>query len=89
MKKTFENINRVLADWNPIGVDEYIVDDEYQRYIPSIIKAINDKQKLMVRLEDILVNKMGVEYDPSNEKHSEDLQRICEKIMQAYKEEKS
>jgi len=31
MKKIFIDINRVLADWDPIGVPKYIAIDEYGR----------------------------------------------------------
>lgn len=84
MKKIIENVNRVLADWNPIGVDEEIAAEEYRNYIPSILQSIGNRQQLMNCLEDILINKMEIGYDPTNKAHSEDLQHVCDKIIQIY-----
>lgn len=84
MKKVIENINGVLAEWNPIGVPEDIATDEYKAYIPLIIQALERRQQLMNCLEDILVNKIGVEYDPSNITHVEDLQQVRDRIIQVY-----
>jgi len=81
MKKIVENINRVLAEWNPIGVNEDIATDEYKSYIPLILNAINNKQQLMNCLEDILVNKIGIDYDPRNRVHLKNLQEVSDKIM--------
>jgi hypothetical protein len=85
MSKVFENINRVLAIWNPIGVDDYMALEEYKAYIPSLLKAIEDKQKLKKCLEEIIVNEIGLGYDPTNKKDSEDLEQVCDNIIQAYR----
>jgi hypothetical protein len=82
MKKNIENINVILADWDPIGLGIEMAADEYKGYIPSILSAIEDKQQLKRCLEDILINKMGVKYDRTNKKHSEDLDQVCDKIIQ-------
>ena len=84
MKNIIESINRVLADWNPIGVDDEIAIEEYKGYIPLILKAIENKQELMNCLEDILINRMEIGYDPSNMEHIKDLQGVCERLIQIY-----
>ncbi|MCH8495679.1 MAG: hypothetical protein LAT57_08635 [Balneolales bacterium] len=84
MKQIIEDINRVLADWNPIGVPEDIAIDEYKGYVPSLLKSIESREQLVKCLEDILINKLEVDYNPTNKEHSEDLQQICEKIIQVY-----
>jgi hypothetical protein len=81
MKKTIENVTRVLADWNPIGVPENIASDEYRDYVPMILNALENKENLMKVLEDILINKMELEYDPKNREHLEDLRKVCEKLL--------
>jgi len=89
MKKTIENINQVLADWNPIGVDIDIAIEEYRGYIPAILQSIEKRQQLMDCLEDILINKMEIGYDPLNKEHSEDLKQVCDKLIKVYQETKA
>ncbi len=84
MKHATECINRILANWNPIGVPENIAIDEYKGYVPLILKSIESREQLEKCLEDILINKIGTGYDPANKEHLEDLQEICEKIIYVY-----
>lgn len=84
MNTYFEQINRILADWNPIGVNDEIALDEYKGYVPLVIRNIDSKHDLMKCLENILVVKMEVGYDPRNKEHLKDLQMICGKIFQAF-----
>ncbi len=77
-----ENINRILAEWDPIGVGEHIASDEYKEYTPLILQFIENRQQLMNYLEDILINKMGIDYNPRNKEHLENLQQVCDKIIQ-------
>lgn len=84
MEQIIENINRVLADWNPIDVPENIAIDEYKRYVPLILKSVENRQHLINCLEDILINRIGVDYDPTDKEHLEDLQQVCDKLIQAY-----
>jgi len=81
MRTLIENINQILAEWDPIGVGKTIATDEYRGYVPIIIKFIDDKQLLMNCLIDILANKIGLEYDPSNKLHVESVHQVCEKIL--------
>lgn len=84
MEKTIESINSVLADWNPIGLDLEIANEEYKSYIPDILRFVGNKNQLFHYLEDILINKMELGYDPMNRAHSEDLEQVCGKIIEAY-----
>ena len=84
MKALIEKINHVLTEWDPIGVGDTVATDEYRGYIPIILRSINDKEILMNCLVNILIDKMGLGYDPSNKSHVKDLQQVCEKIIQAY-----
>ena len=84
MKKTIESINQVLAQWDPIGVGIDTATDEYRSYISLILKSSESKYKLMNCLEDIAI-KMEIGYDPNNKNHSDDLQQVCDKIIQIVK----
>lgn len=89
MKQIIKNINYVLAKWNPIGVPEDIAVYEYRGYISSILKSIESREQLVKCLEAILINKLEVDYDPANMDHLEDLQQICDEIIQVYQTAKS
>jgi len=81
MNNIVENINQILANWNPLDVPGSIAIEEYKGYIPLIIQSIESRQQLITCLEDILINRLEVDYNPTNKKHLEDLQRICTEIM--------
>ncbi|MGE0562550.1 MAG: hypothetical protein AB7O47_12095 [Flavobacteriales bacterium] len=81
MGNKLENINQILSIWNPIGVPEDIKLYEYRMYCPIILDAIENKKDLMSVLEDIIVNKMNLEYDAKNNEHISDLREICNKIL--------
>lgn len=78
-----EIINSILADWDPIGVGKEIATDEYIGYVPQILKCCTDKNKLMNCLSSILIESMGLDCDLNNPEHYEDIQNVCEKILQA------
>lgn len=89
MKRTIESVNRVLADWNPIGVSESIAEEEYKGYIPLILQSIENREQLMDCLENILTNKLGLDYDSTNQEQLEDLQQVCDKLTQVYQKTKA
>ena len=84
MKVLIENINKILSEWDPIGVGESIATDEYRGYIPIILRSANDVNSLMKCLVSILVNDIGLNYDSSNESQFKDLLQVCEKIIHVY-----
>lgn len=81
-----EQVNIILAEWNPIGVPTHIAFDEYTRYVPRIIDALQKKGELMNCLEDILVNQLGLEYDSNNETHLKDLQNVYSRLLSISKD---
>ena len=85
MNKTIEAINRVLADWNPINVPDHVATDEYRAYIPSILQSIESRQQLIDCLTDLLINRLGTEYQTTNESHLKDLLKVADKLLESYK----
>jgi len=83
-----DNINKVLSEWNPIGVDENIATDEYKGYVQTILKTIDNEDKLFKCLEIILIEHLGVPYDKVNKDHISDLHMICHKLIEVYNEYK-
>lgn len=40
--KLWEQVDRILwEDWDPIGVNDFGLEDEYSSYVPSIINLLN------------------------------------------------
>lgn len=74
-------VNQILADWDPLDVGEDISLDEYQGYVPIIIKHIGNKEALINCLENILINNLEVGYDKNDERHKKMLNDVVEKIM--------
>lgn len=89
MNHTIKNINQILANWNPLDVPESIAIEEYKGYIPLIIRTIESHQQLINCLEDILINQLEVNYDPTNKEHLKDLQQICTEIIKEYQDNKT
>jgi hypothetical protein len=85
METIIEKINQILSEWDPIGVGKIISIDEYRGYIPYILKHIENKQRLIRCLEDILINKIGIDYNREDNNHYENLQNVCNKLMKIYK----
>jgi len=83
MNYRIEKINEILADWNPIGVNSNLAKNEYRGYVPIIIKNINNKDKLLDCLIDILINKIGVGHRPLTEEQENELRKISEKLAEA------
>ncbi len=81
MKNKYELINSILIEWNPIDVPKTIALSEYKKYIPLILQAMDSEEKLLTCLEDILTNKMELEYDNSNFLQKQDVLTIVKKIM--------
>ena len=73
-------VNEILKEWNPIAVDEPSLSDEYISYVPKILKHKDNFQELVNCLENILINEIGLDYNPFNEEHKSDLISVANKI---------
>lgn len=78
--KLRNQINEVLKEWNPIGVPEPALSDEYSRYISQIIQKKDNELMLLEYLEDLLINVIGVDYNPQDKSHKQDLLGVISKI---------
>jgi hypothetical protein len=81
MKTKMESINEVLAEWNPLDVTEHIAMIEYIGYVPLIIENMGNEMLLFNCIEDIITNKMELEYDRDNIVQKNDLETLCKKLM--------
>ena len=68
-------INKVLMDWNPIGVPYPDLETEYVRYIDEIIAVISELERLNDLIDDIEGNRIGYFYT-SSEKRNEVSQNL-------------
>lgn len=79
-----DEINRILAKWNPIEVSKNIVETEYLSYVEPIIKIGPDYALLRTYFINLLTNTMGLSYDDSNDKHRLDLEHVIRDILVQY-----
>lgn len=73
-------INDVLMEWNPIGVAGGLLMDEYISYIPRLMKVKENRDLLLKELESVLVNDLGMRYDPSDAGKHQELIDVANKI---------
>ena len=66
-------VNNILIEWNPIGVPESAVADEYISYVQDILEIRKNKEKLIEYLEHMLIDVMGLDYDPNLAEHKKDV----------------
>ncbi|TNF37903.1 MAG: hypothetical protein EP313_08905 [Bacteroidetes bacterium] len=74
-------INQILAEWNPIEVPDVVAKNEYRVYSQAILGIINDKKALEEYLENLLINIIGLDYDPSSKEQKNDLMSVVEKLF--------
>lgn len=83
-ENAIDEINKIMADWDSIGVDKVVKGIamlEYKDYLIDIYDLRHKNEDLISYLENMLMNVMGVAYDPNNENHKNDLLNVVEKIM--------
>ena len=73
-------INEILSEWDPIGVEKPISDDEYRQYIPEIIRAMNNIESLKKCLIHI-IDQLGMSYDLCDDMFQENIASVSEKIL--------
>lgn len=83
-KKLFDDINDILAQWDPLCLDHPIVDVEYTTYVPLIIGEIERGESVIDTLEYILITKLELEYDRLNPEHKGEVMEVAERILTTY-----
>ena len=76
-----ELINEILSEWNPIDVPDNIRKTEYQSFTSLIKTNMNNEEELIACLEDILINKLELDYNKSNPTQKRDLREVAIKIL--------
>ena len=84
MNNITKEVNQILSEWDPLDVGENISLDEYQAYIPQIIRHIKNKEDLIICVENILINGLEVGYDIKNKAHKKTINDVVERIMQLH-----
>jgi hypothetical protein len=77
--REFESVNKILSNWDPIGVPDNIKLSEYLSYVPSILAVKSDYEKIISVLRQLLENSVG--YDWENPKHRSDIQKTATEIF--------
>ena len=83
LKVLFEQVNDVLAEWNPIGVPPDIAKREYTTYVWQIIGCLQRGEDMCEYLQSAL-SRMGLQYDKANPDHRDNLQLLCNQLASIY-----
>ena len=78
-----EQINDILSEWNPLDVSAFIVSEEYMNYVDSIINIGRDINALRRYFISLIIDRLGLKYDPSNLEQINSIENIIEKVMNA------
>lgn len=81
MKNIIKGINQILAEWDSLDLGGDISSDEYQSYVPQIMKHIKNEKSLTYCLEQIFINNLETGYDRNNDEHKKKLAAVVEKII--------
>lgn len=74
-------INKVLAEWNPIGVPDDIALLEYSSYVDEIASVIADREQLRLYLVNLVSEVIGLPYDDLNRSHRDDMDNVINKLQ--------
>ena len=78
-------VNQILAEWNPIGVPEGIADSEYTMYVPNILKFRNDYDGLVVEMNRIVDEVIGLTFDKNEEFYLQETLVFAKRIIETLK----
>jgi len=78
-------VNQILAEWNPIGVPEGIVDSEYTMYVPNMLKFRNDYDGLVIEMKRIVNDVIGLTFDNNEESYKQETLVFAKRIIETLK----
>ena len=81
--KLKEQINDILSEWNPLDVPAFIASEEYMNYVDSIINIGRDINALRRYFISLIIDRLGLKYDPSNLEQINSIENVIEKVMNA------
>ena len=81
--KLKEQINDILSEWNPLNVPAFIASEEYMNYVDSIINIGRNINALRRYFISLIIDRLGLEYDPSNLEQINSIENVIEKVMNA------
>jgi len=84
--KLKEQINDILSEWNPLDVPAFIASEEYMNYVDSIINIGRNINALRRCFISLIIDRLGLEYDPSNLEQINSIENVIEKVMNALPE---
>ena len=81
MTSALEDINEILADWNPVEVPIDIAKDEYKSYVPRIISIGPNYDKIKTELITILTVDLGLTFDEKNVFQQDEVEKVAIQIV--------
>jgi hypothetical protein len=79
-KDLYQDVGKIFAYWNPIGVPNEIAFDEYQPYVSEAIRAISNEYQIKDFLIKLLRDRIGLNYDEEKKVPKKELEIIGTKF---------
>lgn len=81
MRNLFDEINKILSDWNPVEVPIDIAENEYKSYVTRIINIGANYDKVKAELITILTTDMGLTFDENDLYQQDELDKVARRVM--------
>jgi hypothetical protein len=81
-EQQYDTINKLLMEWNPIGVVGPALEDEYRSYVPRIFERREHLEELTVYLQELL-GELGLEFDSDNDLQVKELENLALRIVKS------
>lgn len=78
------DIEKILAEWNPIEVPANVAHSEYSGYAPKLAALKGDELATIAVLEVILTDTMGLSYNSRNPEQKNEVVTVAKAICRAH-----
>jgi hypothetical protein len=81
----FQQVNNILAEWNPIGVPDGLAESEYTMYVPNMLQFRNDYSGLVNEMKRILNDVIGLEWEYFDDEFKNETHMLAAKMIEVLK----
>jgi len=81
MNAIYEEVNSILAQWDPLNVGTDLALDEYRAYAPRLIRNLGERERLKTELEEILLKEMVCDFQHDDPLHMNSIEELCDKLQ--------
>lgn len=81
MNLIYEEVNSVLARWDPLDVGPDLASDEYRAYVPRLVRNLGERGRLKAELEEILLSEIRCDFQHDDPIHMMSIEDLCNKLQ--------